>query len=102
MVQQQAALFDPIGMIEPFILSGQKWMQSSMVDDWGWDLKLLREVEEGFNAWTASIHLLRKISIPRAWDIPETVGGKEQLHIFADACLTGYGSVAYRRVVGKG
>ena len=57
-VQQQAALFDPIGMIAPFILLGRKWTQSSMVDEWGWDTKLLAEVEDGFNKWTASIHLL--------------------------------------------
>ena len=100
-VQQQAALFDPIGMIAPFILLGRKWTQSSMVDEWSWDTRLLAAVEEGFNKWTASIHLLKKLSIPRAWDSPETVGGKEQIHIFSDACLTGFGTVAYRRVIGE-
>ena len=90
MIQQQAALFDPIGMIAPFILLGRKWTQSSMVDEWSWDKKLLTAVEEGFNKWTASIHLLRKLKIKRAWDSPETVGGEEQLHIFSghfERCL---------------
>ena len=39
-VQQQASLYDPLGILAPFILLGRKWTQKSMPDKWGWDLPL--------------------------------------------------------------
>ena len=99
-VTQQASLFDPIGMIAPFMLLGRQWTQEAMTDEWGWDLQLSDRVKEGFNEWTRSIIQLRDIAIPRPWDSPQTVNGEEQLHIFSDACKTGFGAVVYRRAIG--
>ena len=73
MVQQQATLYDPLGMIAPFILLDRQWTQSAMQGPWGWDIKLKPEVEKGFNSWTKEIPL----------------------------CDKGYGCVVYRRVVGR-
>ena len=39
-VQQQAALYDPMGMVAPFILLGRQWTQSAMQGPWGWDIRL--------------------------------------------------------------
>ena len=64
-VQQQAALFDPIGMVAPFVLIGRKWTQESMTDDWSWDSLMKEWIRDGFNEWTRSIHLLKKLSISR-------------------------------------
>ena len=100
-VQQQAALYDPLGMIAPFILLGRQWTQSAMQGPWGWDIKLKPEVEKGFNCWTKEIPLLREIEIPRSWDTEETLGEKSTRHVFVDACDKGYGCVVYRRVVGR-
>ena len=100
-VQQQAGLYDPLGMISPFILIGRRWTQKAMTGSWGWDKPLEKEVLEGFQEWTSSIPKLKELSIPRPWHTPETVGEAAQLHVFADASQEGYGAVAYIRIVGK-
>ena len=100
-VQQQAALFDPLGIVAPFHLLGRQWTQKAMTGKWAWDIRTSEEVVLGFNEWTGSIKELRNLSIERSWNDPETVGGHEQLHIFTDASATGYGAVTYRRVIGK-
>ena len=99
-VQQQAALFDPLGILAPFILLGRRWTQQSMTGPWGWDIKLEPRVERGFNLWTDSIHLLKNISIPRSFETDYTLGGQQQLHIFCDASTNGFGAVAYLRKTG--
>ena len=101
LVRMQASLFDPLGMIAPNIMIGRSWTQKSMHGNWGWDKKLERSVRDGFNEWANNLTDLKKLHIPRAWDTEETVGGEEELHVFADAAKTGYGIVAYRRVIGK-
>ena len=100
-VQQQAALFDPLGIVAPFHLLGRQWTQKSMSGKWAWDIKTSEEVILGFNEWTESIKELKNLSIERSWNDPDTVGGQEQLHIFSDASATGYGAVIYRRAVGR-
>ena len=100
-VQQQAALYDPMGMIAPFILLGRQWTQSAMQGPWGWDIRLKPEVEKGFNNWTKQIPLLKEIEIPRSWDTEQTLGEKSTRYVFVGACDKGYGCVVYRRVVGR-
>ena len=36
-VQQQASLYDSLGIIAPFILLGRQWIQKSMKGKWAWD-----------------------------------------------------------------
>ena len=96
-VQQQAGLYDPLGLIAPFILIGRSWTQKSMTKDWSWDKPLTEEVKGGFNKWTSEIPDLASLRIPRAWDTPETADEEEEFHVFSDASGYGYGSVLYRR-----
>ena len=88
-VQQQASLYDPLGIIAPFIMLGRQWIQKSMSGKWSWDTPSTKEVEEGFNTWTEMIPKLREVRIERAWDVEETVGGEEELHFFSDASAKG-------------
>ena len=100
-VQQQAGLYDPLGIVAPFVLIGRRWTQRAMKGEWGWDLPLKDEVMKGFNDWTSSILNLKSVSIPRSLHVPESVGAPAQLHLFSDACLEGYGTVGYVRMVMK-
>ncbi len=88
-VQQQAGLYDPLGLVAPFVLIGRAWTQKSMMKDWAWDKPLTEEVKTGFNKWTSEIPDLASLKIPRAWDIPETADKEEEFHVFSDA--SGYG-----------
>merc|ERR1739842_165340 len=54
-----------------------------------------------FARWLKSLSKLDGLSIPRPWNTRDTVGQKDELHVFSDASINGYGAVMYRRVVGK-
>ena len=96
-VTMTAQIFDPLGLVAPAVLTGRRWTQLCMKGKWGWDLVLEPKVKRGFNKWARAARLLSKISIPRCWNDPMTIGQDAQLHIFTDASQGGYGAVAYRR-----
>ena len=98
-VQQQASLYDPLGIVAPFVLIGRRWTQQAMTGEWGWDRPLKEEIKKGFGEWTSSIPLLKSLSIPRSLNVPDSVGAPAQLHFFSDASKGGFGTVGYWRVV---
>ena len=101
LVSVQASLFDPLGLIAPFLLIGRRMLQRSMANGATWDSPLDPALKEEFGKWMASIPLLAKYRIPRWWNTPETENEtSEQIHVFSDASTSGYASVAYRRVSG--
>ena len=101
LVKLQASLYDPLGILAPFILLGRKIIQMAMQGKWGWDIKLSREVVREATGWLRSIKHMGQVSIPRPWNNEDTVGMKDELHVFSDASEGGYGAVMYRRVVGR-
>ena len=88
-------IFDPIGIISPFILLGKKFNQrlcSAKVD---WSGPLPSDVAEEFEEWYAQFPKLDLISIPRSFHLSSPTD-KVTLHVFVDATpLIGYGAVAY-------
>ena len=60
------------------------------------------ELKKRFFEWASSVPILRSYAIPRWWNTDSTVSSNDvSLHIFCDAASTGFGAVAYRRVVGE-
>ena len=101
LVSVQAHVYDPAGLISPFILIGRRLLQKATAACKSWDAPLPPEVKKDFAKWQQSIPLLSKIEIPRWWNVPETAAsGDESLHAFADAAACGFGICIYRRVVG--
>ena len=102
LVSVQASLYDPLGLISPFILLGRKELQKSMEKYFVWDYPLTEEVYRDFGGWAKSIPTLAKYRVARWWNTDETVDAvSDELHVFCDASKEGFGAVAYRRVVGK-
>ena len=101
LVSVQASLFDPLGLIAPFLLIGRRMLQKSMANGASWDSPLEPALKEEFRKWMASIPLLANYRIPRWWNTPDTEDvASEQIHVFSDASTSGYAGVAYRRVSG--
>ena len=73
-VKLQASIYDPLGILAPFILLGRLIIQAAMQGKWGWDTKMSEELVKRFARWLKSIWQLRDISIPRPWNDDDTVG----------------------------
>ena len=101
LVSVQSSLYDPLGLISPFIMLGRSMLQRSMLDKRGWDSPLPSELRQEFFLWASSIPLLKNYPVPRWWNSPSTVGSEDvSLHLFADASQKAYGAVGYIRIVG--
>ncbi|XP_054709054.1 uncharacterized protein LOC129218752 [Uloborus diversus] len=95
-----ATIFDPVGFISPFVLRAKLIMQNL----WQLGLELDDEVpiecKQMWSEWCDEIETLKKFEICREYFPCELNRNKnKELHIFGDASIKAYGSVAYLRSV---
>nr|XP_027223346.1 uncharacterized protein LOC113815482 [Penaeus vannamei] len=95
-----ARLFDPLGLISPFVMYAKILFQDIWRLGLDWDELLPKEVQNKFQNWVKSIAALKYWKINRCY-FPE-MSWKElsgvELHAFGDASEKGYGACVYLRV----
>jgi len=97
-------IFDPLGLLGPFIMRARNIFQDATVacPVKEWDTEVPPGVLNRWTAWLESaVSGLAAIRVPR-FTGGGGVGSKEWIHIFCDACDTGYCAVAYRVVAHPG
>ncbi|XP_040191273.1 uncharacterized protein LOC120924392 [Rana temporaria] len=93
-----ASLYDPLGFIAPFILSGKCILQELCRRGISWDEALPESLCPRWEAWKSSLQALREIKIPRCYHPPDFGNRmKVELHHFSDASNIGYGACSYLR-----
>lgn len=97
-----ASVFDPLGFLAPFILTGKMILQRMCQDKTGWDEPPPDELKPLWEAWLQDLHNLSSVEIPRCYG-PSTAKEvqKYELHHFSDASSSGYGECSYLRTVSK-
>lgn len=101
-VSMVASLYDPLGFISPFVLTGKRVLQETCKKGTSWDHSLSSDLKPVWDNWKCDIENLEKITIPRCYvpkDFGQTV--KMELHHFSDASSYGYGQCSYLRHVNK-
>ncbi|KAM7393992.1 hypothetical protein PAMP_020821 [Pampus punctatissimus] len=96
------SVFDPLGFLAPLILPAKQVLQGLCQGGFGWDEPLPPAVSEQWENWTNSLEMIRGFRVPRCLkpkDFGVTVYA--ELHHFADASESGYGSVSYIRQVNE-
>ena len=95
-----AKLFDPIGLIAPFLVRSKLILQSLWTKGVGWDEEIPMEVSLKWNQWIQELSELEHLHIPRCYtDLPLGQNPKVELHAFGDASEVAYASAVYLRVV---
>ncbi|XP_070560303.1 uncharacterized protein [Ptychodera flava] len=96
----RASVYDPLGLVAPFILPAKQILQQLSKIGYNWDEKVPEEYLAGWQRWYNGILLLRDIAIPRCYKPPH-FGRLEsvELHHFSDASMEGYGVASYLRLV---
>ncbi|XP_062713931.1 uncharacterized protein LOC134290753 [Aedes albopictus] len=98
------SVFDPLGMVAPFVVHGKSIVQDVWRSGINWDERLPADIVP---RWEQYVKLLRKLDtvrIPRCYFPgyhPEAYNSNE-LHIFVDASSAAYAAAAYFRIVDKG
>ena len=91
------SMFDPLGILAPYILKGRIHFQEINLIKIQWKEKVPEEILKKINKWKRDVKELRKIRIPRWTNTPDIGLHESKLIIFCDASSVGYGMCAYIR-----
>ena len=95
-----ASIYDPLGLAAPVILQGKQIVQDVCRDNLDWDDPLPDTIKPKWIKWQQELPYLEHMKITRCYkpvDFGEVLC--TELHHFADACLSGYGTCSYLRQV---
>ncbi|XP_042146166.1 uncharacterized protein LOC121046418 [Ixodes scapularis] len=97
-----ARVFDPLGLLAPFVLRIKVLFQEIWERGIGWDDDLTDDLLVQWRRWCAELPQLEEIVIPRCIvKTPREVICSLQLHVFCDASPVAYGTCAYLRAEGE-
>ena len=97
-----SSVYDPLGLVAPFILEGRKIIQQLCLENKGWDDRISEQSEKEWYLWLKKLESLEGMKISRCLK-PKGFGNVKDcsIHHFADACETGYGTTSYLRLVNE-
>ena len=92
MLSLVASVFDPLGLLAPFVLTGKVMLQHMCRNGSGWDDPLPAELEPWWEKWVSDLPNIAAIRIPRCLK-PSLFGEVKstQLHHFSDTSTLGFG-----------
>ncbi|XP_062534843.1 uncharacterized protein LOC134204024 [Armigeres subalbatus] len=98
------SLFDPLGLLAPFLIHGRMLIQDLWRRGLDWDTKVSDKELEKWRRWVNMLPAISRLEIPRCYfgDAHPCSYDSLQLHIFTDASELGYGCAAYFRIVYNG
>ena len=97
-----SSIFDPMGLVAPFILRAKALLQELCKQGYGWDDQLSEDQSKAWKKWLKELPELQNVAVKRCLKTT-TASTREvierQLHHFADASEVGYGTASYLRQV---
>lgn len=94
------SVFDPLGIVAPFVVHGKVLVQEVWKSGVGWDEQLPADIIPQWKKWVNLFGTLETIRVPRCYFpgySPNTYESLE-LHVFVDASSAAYAAAAYFRV----
>lgn len=100
MLSITSSVYDPLGFLAPVMLSAKMMQQELCRRGCGWDDAIPQDILSQWKRWLEDLESLAAFTVDRCIK-PGDFGELRhaQLHHFADASKTGYGTVTYIRMV---
>ncbi|XP_077508435.1 uncharacterized protein LOC144119764 [Amblyomma americanum] len=95
-LQASASVFDPLGLVSPFVIRAKILFQRMWERGIEWDEQLPSDLKAEWTSWCSDLSSLRQLCFPRCTAPNDQLSW--QLHIFCDASPTAYGCCAYLRI----
>ena len=95
-----SSIYDPLGLVSPFVLEGRQIIHMSSLSQLAWDDPIDEDVQEKWINWKLSLKKLQEIKLDRCYK-PKGFGKVIgcSLHYFSDASENGYRQATYLRLV---
>ncbi|XP_069973539.1 uncharacterized protein [Penaeus vannamei] len=95
-----ASIYDPLGMVAPLTLPAKMILQDMCQMQLGWDENMGDKEAARWRKWLEQLPKLSRFKLPRSL-VPISFGSiiSYQLHHFADASQSGYGTASYLKMV---
>ena len=94
-----SSIYDPIGLVSPFVLEGRKILQELCIQGADWDDAIPGELESRWRKFISLIGNLSKLKIKRCLHSHRSDIKAIEFHHFSDASFKGYGQCSYARYV---
>jgi len=88
-----ASIFDPLGIVAPYVLMGKHLFQKIWYATKDWKATVPAELKRQWESWMLGLPEVATLSVRRWYGL--ALEDKKILHVFADASGLGYGSAAY-------
>jgi hypothetical protein len=89
-----ATVFDPLGLISPFVVIAKVLLQELWSRGYDWDNIIVVEVANKIEMWFQQLLDLENVCVPRCLHEAKTVLNQSVI-TFIDASLKAYGAVVY-------
>ena len=95
-----SSIYDPLGLVSPFLLKGRKIIQELCKGNFQWDDDIPEDIKIKWLKWKRQLASLEDIKLSTCYK-PENFGKivDYSLHHFSDASEVGYGQASYLRMV---
>ena len=98
-LSQVSSVFDPLGVLAPFLLPAKCLIQSLWRKKRDWDEPLDGDDKVVWENWLADLSSMRVLELPRCLCSDDLQEAQVELHVFGDASEKGFGAVCYARHV---
>lgn len=100
MLSTIGSVYDPIGIVAPYVVQGKLLLQELCRLKYDWDDELPHDIKLKWNRWSQGLEKVGAVSIPRNVVLNLiTSKSKLELHHFSDASSTAYAIVSYIRLI---
>ncbi|XP_065195672.1 uncharacterized protein LOC135827076 [Sycon ciliatum] len=90
-----ASLFDPLGLLAPYLVQAKVLLQEMWLCGAAWDEQLPPAIVKKVLGWLEQVTELSTVRVPRCLTATGRTAISSQLHVFSDASEVAYGAVAY-------
>ena len=94
-----AKIFDPLGLISPFVIRLKVLFQTLCAQRQDWDEPLTGSAQLQWDQFATELAVLDKIRVPRCYFLLSSVPTNIQIHGFSDASEHAFAAVVYLRCV---
>ena len=91
-------IFDPLGVLAPYIIRSRILVQSLWSAGLGWDEPIGDETLKIWSNWISKIDEIENLNLPRKYWPVDFIPSKTALHVFCDSSERAYAAVCYLRV----